>query len=161
MANANGPTPSFVVDEAGDYVAELAVSDGTTSTLASVLISTVNTSPVAHAGAEQYVAVGSTVQLDGSGSTEADSDPLTYLWTFVSVPAGSQAALSNATSVEPTFVADVAGVYELKLTVQDAHGNNASDRVQISTEDTPPVANAGAEQQVPVGNRRRWTAAAR
>ena len=43
---------------AGDYLAELAVSDGTTSTLASVLISTVNTSPVAHAGAEQYVAVG-------------------------------------------------------------------------------------------------------
>ena len=48
--------------------------------------------------------------MNGSGSTEADSDPLTYLWALVSVPAGSQAALSNASLVGPTFVAEVAGV---------------------------------------------------
>src|SRR5262249_6886111 len=39
-----------------------------------------------------------TVQLDGTGSTDADGTVATYAWRIASAPGGSSAALSDATS---------------------------------------------------------------
>ena len=56
--------------------------------------------PVANAGANQTVAVGSTVQLDGSAST---GSPLSYQWT---PDRGARAVtLSSSTVANPTFTA--------------------------------------------------------
>jgi hypothetical protein len=88
-----------------------------------------NTKPVANAGANQTIGTGETATLDGSGSTDADSDPLTYRWSFVSLPSGSSAALAGATTVNPTFVPDVAGNYVVELIVND--GTVDSDPVQV------------------------------
>ena len=79
---------SFVIDIPGNYIVNLTVDNGTAQDTRSVKISTVNSPPVAKAGPNQSVAVGSTVNLNGSGSFDVDGDPLTYTWTFVSVPAG-------------------------------------------------------------------------
>ncbi len=65
--------------------------------------------PVANAGPAQTVPVGATVQLDGTGSSDETGTPLTYSWSFVSVPSGSTATFSNSTSAKPTFIADVYG----------------------------------------------------
>ncbi len=165
--------PRFTIDQAGDYILQLSAQDGSCtqaanpantaalaasgagspSTLASVVISTLgDTSPVANAGPSQWVALHSKVQLDGSQSSNADGDPLTYQWSFLSMPEGSAATLSDSTSVAPTFVADVAGKYQVQLTANDGQGNSASDTVVISTDkaDVPPLADAGSNQQVPV-----------
>lgn len=75
--------------------------------------------PVAVAGLDQAVVTGQTVQLDGSGSNDPNGDPLTFSWTIASRPAGSASVLSGATTVNPTFVADVAGVYVVELSVND------------------------------------------
>ncbi len=45
--------------------------------------------PVADAGPDQSVTTGATVTLDGSGSTDADGDSLTYSWSLTSVPTGT------------------------------------------------------------------------
>ena len=92
-----------------------------------------NHPPVANAGPDQTVYVTNTVTLDGSGSTDVDGNPLTYSWSFVSRPAGSAAALSDPTAVNPTFVVDKFGDYIVQLIVNDGTVNSAPDTVIIST----------------------------
>src|SRR5690349_1518800 len=151
LADATSAQPSFLVDKAGTYVAQLGVSDGTNTRLSSVIVSTLNAPPVAHAGATQFVKVGTSVRLNGSGSTDTDGDTLTYAWTILSKPAGSAAALSNAAAITPKFTADVDGDYIVALTVNDNHGNTSTDTVKISTTQTAPIADAGPNQKAAPG----------
>ncbi len=139
--------PTFVVDLPGDYVVELIVSDGVLFSLAdTVTISTDNSPPVADAGPDQSVFVTDTVFLDGTGSSDVDGDPLTYAWSFFSIPAGSAAVLSDTTAEMPTFVIDLPGTYVVELIVNDGTVSSAPDTVAISTENTAPVADAGPDQ---------------
>src|SRR5436305_12164090 len=62
-----------------------------------------NRLPVAYAGTDQTVGVADTVVLDGSGSSDADGNLLSFHWSFVSRPSGSIATLSNPLAVRPTF----------------------------------------------------------
>lgn len=65
------------------------------------------------------------VTLDGSTSYDIDTDPITsYLWTVVSIPPDSQAVLSDSSSPTPTFVPDVEGEYQFRLTVNDGFDNS-------------------------------------
>jgi len=93
---------------------------------------TPNQSPVADAGAYRMVFVDDTVTLDGSGSSDADGDPLTYQWLFVSRPEGSDATLSDTAAVNPTFVVDVAGAYVVQLIVNDGTVDSDPDAVTIT-----------------------------
>jgi hypothetical protein len=111
----------------------------------------VNQAPVAVAGANQSVLLGAvSVKLNGSGSTDANGDVLTYQWAMVSRPSRSTAALSQATSVEPTFTPDVLGVYLFSLVVSDGKLSSATSLVTVTVSElnAPPVANAGVDQSV-------------
>ncbi len=152
LSDSAAVNPAFVADLPGDYVVQLEVSDGSTSSTSQVAISTVETPPIADAGPNQVVAIGSVVHLDGSRSADPDGDSLTFQWNFVSIPANSRASIANPTAIAPTMMADVAGTYVAQLTVTDSHGNDASAMVTISTQDAPPLANAGPAQLVTVGN---------
>ena len=81
-------TPSFTADVNGDYTATLVVSDGDLDAEDTVFVTFDNVAPVADAGNNQTVGVGDTVALDGTGSSDANGDPLTYLWSLVSAPRG-------------------------------------------------------------------------
>ena len=111
----------------------------------------VNLAPVAVAGANQSVLLGAvSVKLNGSGSTDANGDPLTYEWAMDSRPSRSAAALSQATSVEPTFTPDVLGEYRFSLVVSDTKLRSARSLVTVTVSElnAPPVANAGVDQSV-------------
>ena len=110
-----------------------------------------NRPPVANAGPDQTRRVGQTAQLDGSGSIDADGDPLSYYWSITHRPTGSVAELSDPTAVRPTFVVDKPGAYEVQLVVNDGKVDSAPDTVVINTENTPPVAHAGLDQTATVG----------
>ncbi len=111
---------SFDPDQPGDYVAQLIVTDikNLKSLASRVTITAVNDAPVAHAGTDQNVLVGDLVTLDGILSSDANGDTITYQWTL-GVPTGSFAVLTKATSVNPEFTADVAGIYTAQLIVND------------------------------------------
>lgn len=83
------------------------------------VISTNNTQPIANAGQDRTVNIGDMVNLDGSGSFDADNDPLTYSWTLLSKPDKSAAVLYNTNLAQLSFVADVAGTFKVRLIVSD------------------------------------------
>ena len=100
--------------------------------------------PVADAGDGQTATSGATVTLDGSGSSDADGDALTYSWTKTAGPA---VTLSDSSAVKPTFAApDVSGntTITFSLTVSDGL-NSDSDTVSITVQpkpaNSPPTAN--------------------
>ncbi|HEX9205157.1 MAG TPA: FG-GAP-like repeat-containing protein [Candidatus Deferrimicrobiaceae bacterium] len=99
-----------------------------------VLYGTVNHPPVANAGVDNTFAVDNDcqalVRLDGSGSTDPDGDPLTYLWTW-----------TGGTLSGPTpEVALTLGTYTFTLTVDDGFGGTDSDNVVVTVVDnTAPV----------------------
>ena len=102
-----------------------------------ITIASANAAPVAAAGADHAVLVGETVTLDGTGSSDADGDPLTFAWTLDSKPAGSQTALSDPSVSRPTFVPDVPGDYVVSLTVGDGRAMSAPDSATV-TASAPP-----------------------
>ena len=148
LSNATLVNPTFVADVLGTYVAQLIVNDGTLESLpATVTLTVDNLRPVANAGPDQsLVAVGQIIQLDGSGSSDADGDPLAFRWALTTRPAGSQATLSNATLVNPTFVADVLGTYVAQLIVNDGTLESLPATVTLTVDNLRPVANAGPDQ---------------
>ena len=93
-----------------------------------------NTPPVAAAGPDQTINAGSncaaTVTLDGSGSSDADADPLSFTW---SGPFGTVSGVNAAVSLP-------AGTHVITLTVSDGRGGSATDTLVVTVLDTtPPV----------------------
>ncbi len=108
--------------------------------------------PKAKAGHDQNVVTGALVTLDGSRSDSFDDKKLFYEWSFISVPSGSSATLSDPTAVRTTFVADVDGLYVARLVVSIGDYMD-SDSVQITatSDNSAPIANAGEDQNVVTG----------
>ena len=100
----------------------------------------VNRPPVANAGADQAVATGATVTLNGAGSGDSDGDTIAFQWAFTLRPANSTATLIGATTAAPTFLTDLPGSYNAQLTVTDSQGI-------ASITDTVAVAASGPSQQ--------------
>ena len=154
LSDPTAVRPTFVMDLYGDYVVQLIVNDvKADSAPDTVTISTNNSAPVANAGADQTSLFGETVILDGSASSDVDGDMLTYSWSFALVPTGSTTFLFDPTAVHPIFDIDMSGDYVVQLIVNDGFVNSAPNTVIISTRNSMPVANAGANQEPQVGDR--------
>ncbi len=108
-------------------------STGSVSGTVNIVVNAANIAPVAHAGPDQGASTGSLVTLDGTGSTDANGDTLTFSWTLIQRPPNSVAVLSDTSSAEPSFLADVDGDYEASLIVSDGALASTADTVVISS----------------------------
>ena len=115
-----------------------------------------NQPPVADAGPDQTVEEGDLVTLDGSNSSDADGQIVSYFWKQAE---GTSVTLSDQASVTSFFTAanghlgGEALVFE--LTVSDNQGLQHTDRVIVNIttpENQPPVADAGPDQTVMEGD---------
>ena len=143
LSDTTAEEPTFEADLEGTYEIQLIVNDGTVDSAPDTIVVTAttitNSVPVAEAGDNQSVTTGDSVTLDGSGSTDADFDSLTYDWGMTSRPNGSSATLSSETAEEPTFTADIEGSYVVSLVVNDGTVNSVIDTVTITAvTSTPP-----------------------
>jgi len=155
LSDPKSVNPTFTLKRQGRCEIRLIVKDSLEieSEPDTVIISTKDTEPVAHAGGDQSISeVGTRVMLNGAQSYDPDGDVLAYQWAFISMPAESEASLENPDTVRPTFVADAPGDYVIQLTVTDSHTQSASDTVTVSFENVRPVANAGKSLAVKVGD---------
>jgi len=97
-----------------------------------LLVGSANRAPVANAGPDQTVRLGSLVALNGSGSSDPDSGPgvLSFSWAQTGGPA---AALTPASTTAPTFAfaPPVEGTYVFSLIVNDGQDSSTANTVTI------------------------------
>jgi PKD domain len=155
LSNPAIVNPTFTPNALGNYVIQLVVTDAAnlSSTPASVTFSTSDAPPMANAGPSQTItATGTLVHLDGTQSFDLAGLAITYQWTFLSKPTGSNATLTGPTTSKPSFTADVPGNYSIQLVVTDSLGTPSSpSSVLVSFSDVAPIANAGSNQSAMVG----------
>lgn len=114
-------------------------SDGGQPTPAPAPSPTTNVAPVANAGVSQTLQGAQAVTLDGSGSADADGDPLTYQWQQTS---GPNVTLSNANQARSTFTPPSSqhAEYGFRLTVSDGQHSAYADTSVTVLEASQPVA---------------------
>jgi PKD domain len=149
LSNPTNVSPTFTIDQDGDYKIQLIVNDGTVDSPPDIVtVTSANVAPVAEAGPNQAgtFPAGTVITLNGSASSDVNGDPLTYQWAFTTRPSGSQAVLSSATAVSPTFTIDRDGDYIIQLIVNDRRVDSPTDTVLVTSRNIVPVANAGPDQ---------------
>ncbi|MFH0870403.1 MAG: PKD domain-containing protein [archaeon] len=106
---------------------------------------------------DQNVFTGGTVHIDASGSNDPDNgpEPLSYLWSFNSLPDRSLLTdnnISNRDKVSASFIPDVDGTYIIDLNVNDSE-LSSMDRVHVmaTAQNVPPNADAGPDTTIYVG----------
>lgn len=132
-----GALATFTPLAAGIYEFSVTVSDGrggSTTQPVTVSATVLNLAPVAYASGPSVAAPSTTIYLDGSSSYDPNGDLLSYRWSFDGLPSGSFAFFSSETSLFPTFYADVAGTYLVRLTVTDPGGLSSTDIISISVQ---------------------------
>lgn len=95
---------------------------------------TLNQTPVADAGADQWLIEGGTASLDASASSDPDSTPLTYEWRdhngwVLGTEATTSLSLPN-------------GTYDITVTVSDGELTD-TDTIRVRFGNTAPIAVAG------------------
>ena len=139
-------TASFTKNDftVGTHILTLTVTDNDAAIgTDTVTIIITNTPPVADAGSDQLINLGESVTLDGSGSIDSDGSIVDYSWYEGGVPVGSGSSI--------TLTNLTAGLHTITLTVTDNNNNTHSDTVDVRV-NTAPVANAGPDQNITLGN---------
>ncbi|MGA1868474.1 MAG: right-handed parallel beta-helix repeat-containing protein [bacterium] len=137
LPHINAPKISFKLDQPGDYVIGLRVTDrwGAKAKESQVKIyAEDNHPPEAYAGENiEDAAIGDVIELYGDLSNDDDDDPLSYQWRMSFRPLASKAVLSESKESICTLKVDVPGSYVIELIVNDGKVNSLPYTLLIST----------------------------
>jgi len=155
LTNVDVSKLEFTPDVDGEYKIQLVVNDGTVTSEAdeiTIVAETPNRAPVANAGQDMSTIVGTTINLDGSNSSDPDGDALLFAWSITESPDGSTAALQDADQQTASITPDLAGSYKIQLIVNDGALDSESVEITITVAipNTVPIAKAGPDQIVKI-----------
>ena len=108
--------------------------------------------PVAQIAVSDEFIINNPIFLNGTSSYSADNRPLNYLWTLISKPQNSQSNFTNPYSAQPSFVPDMYGEYRISLIVNNGEKNSETVEMIINIGNLAPIANAGNNQTVLLGD---------
>lgn len=137
VLSANSIIAGFYAFGAGDYRADVSVSNGTQTANDSLYFKVFDFTytgvdwPVALASTNRYTTPNTAITLDGGASSGVG---LSYAWTLMMAPPGAIVNIANDTAVSTDFSADLTGEYQVDLTVTDSNNNSSTDSVFIYVE---------------------------
>jgi hypothetical protein len=134
LTGGDTAAPSFTAGMHGNYQLQLVVSDPWTFSYPAIVAVNfaTNTKPVANATTTTpSVTVWQPVSLDGTASSDANLDHLSYQWTLTSMPAASQLGTDLGIFDIASFRPDVPGTYVAQLVVNDGFVNSEASSVSI------------------------------
>lgn len=134
--------PTFVADRRGEYRFQLIVSDGALSSAPSVVTVTrgsrrSNTAPAPDAGPDVSSHGMLPVILQAAGSTDLESDFLTFRWFVLSRPAGTD--VPEVHNPNPIYRPDALGDYHLQVNVSDGKSESIATVLVRTERDVPPA----------------------
>ena len=138
FSNTADVRPTFTPGGSGSFTVTVTVYKTVNPTLRATASARVTLSdpanplPVADAGADQTVRVGTLVTLDGRSAALNTASP-SFFWRVVSSP--NPVTLSSAVDRNATFTPTQAGVYVLELLVTAGGVTSAPDQVRIAVID--------------------------
>ncbi len=127
-----GPTPSFRFDTPGLYEVVMRIIDyaeHVASTTFFVNITDIE-DPIVSAGNDVFIDNGDTFQFDGSGSSD-NGIIISYSWSF-----HYKGLTQSLEGIDPSFTFDKPGHYNVTLKIIDAYGNEATDKMKLTVNDT-------------------------
>ncbi|MGD2033510.1 MAG: GDSL-type esterase/lipase family protein [Bacteroidales bacterium] len=107
--------------------------------------------PIANAGGNVKTLVEDAVTLDGSESFDPmDLELVSYEWSVISKPAGSESTIASPGDVSTEITPDVAGYYLIGLVVNNGSYNSVAGKkiIHAVADNTPPAADAGADMTI-------------
>lgn len=164
IENWNTPYPVLEPDVVGDYELEVTVCDDMGNCDRDIAVAFVmpidahsGAAPTASCSFDAAITTLSSTTMDCSASSDPESDPLTYRFSFYSKPGSSALAdwqITDRYTDTASFTPDVDGSWSVRFRVIDDTPN--SDRIFLEMTstgggNTAPVSDAGGDQSVALG----------
>jgi hypothetical protein len=131
FTNASAVDTTATFSAPGSYTLRLTASNGVLSAFDDMVV-TVRQLPSVSAGPNLTTTVGASASLDGTLLDPGSPEPVTFRWTRVNGPGGSNAVIfTSATSIDTSVRFTRTGTFTLRLTATNGAGS-ASDDVVVT-----------------------------